>query len=358
MVAEQKPDGIIVTCRDSLHAEYIVRGLNAGLRVITEKPMTVDAESCQRILDAARGREDRLTVTFNYRYAPHNSKVKELVQSGAVGTVTLVELQWFLDITHGADYYRRWHRNKVNSGSLWVHKATHHFDLVNWWTDARPELVFALGQKRFYRPETFPPRERCLTCDAKEDCLFHLNLADGKTLHHMYLDAEKEDGYFRDRCVFSPDIDIWDTRAATVGYSGGMIMSYSLNNYAPYEGYKLALVGTKGRLELFVGEHAYISGADGKLSVQAGVKGVSIRLYPLFKKPVDVPIELAKGGHGGGDTRLLRDVFLKEKQPVDPLKTAAGPLDGAYSILVGIAARRSIELGRPVKIDELVSFGG
>jgi len=84
-----------------------------------------------------------------------------------------------LDITHGADYYRRWHRQKTNSGSLWVHKATHHFDLVNWLAAGRPQTVYAQGTKRFYRPETFPARERCLTCDAKKQCRFYLDISQG-----------------------------------------------------------------------------------------------------------------------------------------------------------------------------------
>jgi predicted dehydrogenase len=354
MVREQSLDGIIVTCPDYLHAGYIIRGLKAGLRVISEKPMTTDAESCRRILRAARGREKKLTVTFNYRYTPFNTRIKELVQAGAIGEVTLVELNWFLDITHGADYYRRWHRNKVNSGSLWVHKATHHFDLVNWWTGARPETVFALGRKRFYRPETFPARSRCLTCGVKK-CLFRLDLKSSRHLKGLYLDAEKIDGYFRDRCVFSPEIDIWDTRSATVSYTNGMMMSYSLYNYAPYEGFRVALSGTRGRLEMEVTEHSYISGAKGKLSVQAGVKGIDIRLYPLFGKCREIPFERPKGGHGGGDSRLLRDVFLKHDGK-DPFHTAAGPLDGAYSLLTGVAARRSIETDAPVRIDELIKL--
>jgi predicted dehydrogenase len=321
--------------------------------VVTEKPMTTDEHKCQRILDAVRGREDRLVVTFNYRYAPHVTKAKELVQSGILGEVTLVDFRWMLDITHGADYYRRWHRQKVNSGSLWVHKATHHFDLVNWLSAGRPELVYAQGAKRFYRPETFPARERCRTCDAKGKCRFHLDLADGGGLQGLYLDAEREDGYFRDRCVFSPDIDIWDTRAAVVRYDDGMLLSYSLYNYAPYEGYRLAVSGTKGRLELNVDEHAYVSAAGGKLSRDQGVKGVSLRVYPLFAPGYDVSYPQPKGGHGGGDVRLLADCFLPRKRK-DPLGTAAGYLDGAYSILIGVAARRSIEWNRPVRLDELV----
>jgi predicted dehydrogenase len=274
---------------------------------------------------------------------------------GAIGELTLVQFDWYLDITHGADYYRRWHRQKTNSGSLWVHKATHHFDLVNWLAKGRPETIYAQGAKRFYRPETFPARERCLTCDAKKKCKFYLDLTRSPKHKGLYLDAEAEDGYFRDRCVFSPDIDIWDTRAATVTYDDGMLLSYSLNNYAPFEGYRLGLVGTKGRIELTTYEHAYISGADGKLSRDRGVKGASIKLFPLFEQAREVPYPKPEGSHGGGDVRLLADCFLPRKRK-DPLGTAAGGIDGAYSILIGVAARRSIEWGRPVRIDELVNL--
>ena len=51
--------------------------------------------------------------------------------SGVIGNVVSVDFHWLLDTRHGADYFRRWHRNKRNSGGLLVHKATHHFDLVN-----------------------------------------------------------------------------------------------------------------------------------------------------------------------------------------------------------------------------------
>jgi hypothetical protein len=132
-----------------------------------------------------------------------------------------------------------------------------------------------------------------------------------------------------------------------------MLLSYSLYNYAPFEGYRLGLVGTKGRIELTTYEHAYISGADGKLSRDRGVKGASLRLFPLFEPGRDVEYPQPKGGHGGGDVRLLADCFLPRKRK-DPLRTAAGGVDGAYSILIGVAARRSSEWGRPVRLDELV----
>ena len=78
--------------------------------------------------------------------------------SGAIGHVTSVDFSWYLDATHGADYFRRWHRLREKSGSLWVHKATHHFDLVNWWLDADPVEVTAAGALELYgKQRAVPP---------------------------------------------------------------------------------------------------------------------------------------------------------------------------------------------------------
>ncbi|PRX28279.1 putative dehydrogenase [Orenia metallireducens] len=355
MLETEKIEGIVVTTKDSHHHEYIIKGLKKGLKVITEKPMTTNEEKCQEIIDTMEETGNDLIVTFNYRYSPYRSKVKELIQDGVIGDLTLVEFHWFLDTTHGADYYRRWHGEKRNSGSLWVHKSTHHFDLVNWWLDAKPEEVFAFGEKRFYKPETFQYRLRCKTCDVADDCKFYLDMSSSKKLTGLYLEAEAEDGYFRDRCVFSPEINIWDTRALTVKYDNSALLSYSLNNYAPYEGYKVAFVGTKGRIEQDVIEASYISGHDGKLERRTLDNNVRLEVFPLFAESYEVEVEVSKGGHGGGDIRLLKDIFLDTDQE-DPLNRKAGGIDGAMSILTGIAARRSIEKEQLIKINDLVKF--
>ena len=138
LVREQEVDSVIVTSIDSTHHRYIVEGVRCGCDVITEKPLTIDLERCQAILDAVKQTGRKVTVAFNYRYAPRNARVKELLADGAIGDVLSVHFEWLLDTRHGADYFRRWHRDKHNSGGLMVHKASHHFDLVNWWLGARP----------------------------------------------------------------------------------------------------------------------------------------------------------------------------------------------------------------------------
>src|SRR5690606_23543453 len=117
---------------------------------ITEKPMTIDAEKARLILQTVERTGRRVRVAFNYRWSPHRTKVKELLESGAIGRVRSVNVEYLLNTNHGADYYRRWHAHMAESGGLLIHKSTHHFDLVNWWLDAVPQQVFAFGQLDFY----------------------------------------------------------------------------------------------------------------------------------------------------------------------------------------------------------------
>ena len=147
MVEQEKPDVVIVTTIDCLHHDYIIRAMERGCDVITEKPMTTDLAKCQAIPEAVErtGRTlagDLLPAC----YSPARSKVKELLLEGAIGEVKSVHFEWLLDTRHGADYFRRWHRDKRNSGGLMVHKATHHFDLVNWWLNSSPETSYRARQ--------------------------------------------------------------------------------------------------------------------------------------------------------------------------------------------------------------------
>ena len=90
MIKETKPDFVIVTTVDATHADYIVRALEAGCDVITEKPLTTTAEMCQRILDATKKTGRHLRVTFNYRYSPPRTQVKDILMSGEIGDVVHV----------------------------------------------------------------------------------------------------------------------------------------------------------------------------------------------------------------------------------------------------------------------------
>lgn len=358
MLRERRPEVVIVTTTDSAHHEYLIRAMEAGCDVITEKPMTTDADKCRQILETRRRTGRHCRVTFNYRYSPPRSQVKELLMSGAIGDVLSVDFHWLLNTHHGADYFRRWHAQKRNSGGLFVHKSTHHFDLVNWWLGAVPVSVAACGKREFYTPAMARrlglsgPHQRCRTCPEKDRCGFYLNLEASPGLKALYLDHEGHDGYWRDRCVFRPDIDIEDTMNAMVTYDTGATLSYSLNTFNAWEGYTVAFNGTKGRLEHSIVESVYVNGTE---SVQGGVAedGVRIRIIPLRGAGYDIAPWSAEGDHGGGDRLMLEDIFLPAPAP-DKYLRAADERAGACSILVGIAANRSLETGATVKVADLI----
>jgi predicted dehydrogenase len=96
--------------------------------------MATTAAKCARILKTERRTGRRVDVAFNYRFAPTARAVKQLLRAGAIGDVVSVDFHWYLDVQHGTDYFRRWHAERASSGSLFVHKATHHFDL-NWYLE-------------------------------------------------------------------------------------------------------------------------------------------------------------------------------------------------------------------------------
>ncbi len=144
------------------------------------------------------------------------------------------------------------------SGGLLVHKASHHFDLVNWWIGSWPETVYAIGSLSFYGREAAAGRgesygySRYTGQDPRaHDDPFALDLERSPMLRGLYLDAEEQSGYLRDRNVFGEEISIEDTMVVSARYRSGALLSYSLVVYSPWEGLRVAVTGDKGRVELY-----------------------------------------------------------------------------------------------------------
>ncbi|HAH86323.1 MAG TPA: gfo/Idh/MocA family oxidoreductase [Armatimonadetes bacterium] len=344
MMTEQKPDSAIVTTVDRFHHEYIIKCLEAGAEVITEKPMTIDSEKCNAILEAEARTGKKVIVTFNYRFAPYVTAVKQAIADGLIGDVLNVDFEYMLDTSHGADYFRRWHRKKENSGGLLVHKSTHHFDLINWWIMEEPVEVMGYGTRRFYGPTRKERGERCLTCNYKNTCEFYFNIDASDMNHKMYHNCESADGYFRDRCVFADEINIEDSMSVNVKYSKGTLLSYSLIAHSPYEGYKASISGTNGRLEI----------AEYHSGIRTSDSCYYFNLYNRKGQKIEYSIPKATGGHGGGDVKL-RNMIFRGGIP-DPLGHQAGSFAGAISILIGISANKSIAEGKNIKVNDLVDL--
>jgi predicted dehydrogenase len=334
MLKEADFDILVVATPDRTHADVAVKAFEAGKNVVCEKPLATSVADCDRMIAAAEANGRWLRAAQNMRYGPYWQKLKAMIADGAIGNLKLVTFEEQLDTSHGADYFRRWHRDKRNSGGLLLHKASHHFDWLNWAIDGHVSRVSAFGDTCFY-----VPREKrgtcCRTCDYTAECPFYFDVTaiwDG-LYKRMYVDGEQEDNYVRDGCVWDPEINIEDRVAMIAEYDNGVKLNYTLSCFNPYETVRASFIGDAGRIDAPGDRH--------------------IHYYPMHKREKHV-IEILPGvgGHGGSDTAILKSIIMEQ----DDLPSA--PADGyqaRHAILVGSMANKAIAEKRVVTAEE---FGG
>ncbi|WP_224784603.1 Gfo/Idh/MocA family protein [Marinihelvus fidelis] len=364
MVEQAQPDLVIVCTKDSTHHEFIVKGLDMGCDVLTEKPMTTDEDMCQQILDAERRSGRNLIVGFNYRWSPYATKIKELISEGAIGDVVSVDFNWYLNTYHGASYFRRWHGLRDSGGTLLVHKSTHHFDLLNWWLDSDPQQVFGYGALEHYGANGPFRGDNCRNCEHTAECKYYWDITDNERLVKLYADNEQYDGYIRDNCLFREEIDIFDKMSVQVKYASNAVVNYSLTTYSPFEGWRIAFNGSKGRIEAWHDipyrseqdvSQADLHAAEMRQDGEAELEYAPLIVHRLWEEHETVVVPMERSGHGGGDKRLHDKIFANPEAP-DPYRRAAGSRDGAMSVLIGVAARKSIDSGQPIDIASLTDL--
>jgi len=370
MLREARPEVILVGVPDSHHAGYILKALANDLDVIVEKPMVIHSAQARAILEAEARSRGRVRVAFNMRYHPYSLTARRFIREGHLGKIANIEFAFNIDTRHGSSYFYRWNRVRENSGGLSIHKGCHHFDLIGWLIEDRPETVFAFGKRNFYGPdgalrprsadgETLPRREERLRCP-----YYNRHMADAfgpdenpatkwdpldLPYHQQYPDERK-------RYIYDPEINIEDTYSAVIGYRGGASMAYSCNFSAAWEGYRLAINGSGGRLEVALTSRTFGPGG----MFEAPPAHQEMTFYPLFGGRQTLKVEVhSAGGHGGADPLIQEDMFNEGKGngAIAGLCCYSGAVDGAYAVATGEALWRSIAEKRPVSIGELLGGG-
>lgn len=376
MVNETAPEVVLVTSPDATHADYATAALARDLDVITEKPMAASCAQVQAILQAERRSRGSVRVAHNLRYTPRTRQLKRMMLDGLVGRVTSVDLTWSVDTFHGSSYFHRWNRRRAWSGGLSIHKACHHFDMVTWLLDDTPEQVFAYGALNFYGPASpHNPANRDGTDvpagaddaagagagssrrDQRQQCPYHLRwLADDELpdddhlkprtgLYGLPYDVQYPPG--EPNWIYDPEIDIEDTYSAVVRYRRGASLSYSVTFSGAWEGYRLAINGTHGRIEA-----CSVDFRDGRGET---AESAEILYYPMFGPRQRHDITTGKGSHGGADPLIRRDLLLGPSPESRDLRIMADSRQGALAVAMGEAVWRSVADNRPYGIDELLA---
>ena len=366
MLAEASPDLVIVTTVDATHDQFIIKGLQSGIDVVTEKPMTTDETKCQAILEAAEKSRGKLIVALNYRYGIIFSRLKERLMKEDVGRLTSIDFHWYLNTYHGASYFRRWHGLRASGGTLLLHKAAHHFDLLNWWIDSKPVEVHAFGGLEKYGRNNAFRGDRCMGCPHAKRCDFFWDMNTDERMMRLYYDNEKYDGYIRDNCLWREEIDIFDKMAVQIRYANDVQVSYSLTTYSPYEGFRVAFNGMNGRMETWEGIPFLDRIQQDQASLhtkemdQASHTEIDLQYHEIISQMNFAEFErervpYVRSGHWGGD-KIMFDEIFRGIIARPELDHAANVRDGAMSVLIGIAARKSIDESRPIRIADLTSL--
>ena len=352
MMRVENPDAVVVATRDCTHEQYVVAALKAGKRVYSEKPLCTTAAQCRTILAAAKRSRGMCFVTHNLRYFAAINQVREIIRDGTIGEVTLMRFDETLDRGHGADYFRRWHRQIANSGGLLIHKASHHFDALNWWADAKPATVLAQGRLAVYGCNGKFRGPRCRGCAHARKCPFYVDFFAHEECRKMYLETESEDGYLRDGCVFDRSIDICDQMGVLVQYQNGIQVSYTLNAFCPYESMRCVIEGTQGRIEYeHISDSSWLIGSQRLSGLEAQV-GESLRLYLPGRPVKKLPIRKYPGSHNGADPLLHAEFFGDwSRKPSDRMASID---EAVQAVMIGVAANESIASGQPVDVQRML----
>lgn len=180
----------------------------------------------------------------------------------------------------------------------------------------------------------------------------------------LYVANEKYDGYIRDNCLWRENIDIFDKMAVQIKYANNVQVSYSLTTYSPYEGLSVAFNGRTGRIDSWEGlpwrqqelaNQAELHAREMSQESEKSERFDEIYVSDNFGKSELVRVPQVRAGHGGGDARL-QDKIFRNPAMADPLKHSAGTRDGAMSVLIGVAARKSIDEGKPIRISDLTDL--
>ena len=222
-------DLLMVGSPNHLHLDHIRLGLEAGVKIFSDKPIVAPIEQSYAMA-ALLGKygHDRLLVGLVLRYAPLYRDLIAARDAGQLGKIVSIEAAEHIYPYHGAFFMRDWRRYEKWSGSFMLEKCCHDLDLYNGLIGARPERVASFGGRKTFIPENDPQLE-----GVNDVSLYH----------------RKPSGWNGSDKVFDSDGDIIDYQVAIIEYANGVGMNFHTNLNAPDQFRRFAVFGTKGQAE-------------------------------------------------------------------------------------------------------------
>lgn len=304
ILASDDIHAVFITSPDFLHEEQAVAALQAGKAVYLEKPMAITTAGCDRILKAAVDYAGKLYLGHNMRHMPFVQKMKELVDSGAIGEVKAGWCRHF--VGYGGDaYFKDWHADRSKSTSLLLQKGAHDIDVLHWVCGGYSKRVTAMGGLTVYDriSDKHVPEER----------------GDASWTFENWPPLSQTG--------MNPVMDVEDISMVLMQLDNGVFASYQQCHFTPDGWRNYTIIGTEGRIENLGENEVHMWDRRCHYQSEGDVR---------FREPMD------GGGHGGADPKIVRE-FLRYVRCGGETKTS--PIAARNSVATGCAATDSLRSG-------------
>lgn len=297
MLEKEELDGVLVGTNCDTHTYFAEKVLKKGLPLFLEKPVGITKEDLDLLEKCDRQSHAPVVVSFPLRATQMIQEAKKLIDSGIIGKVDHV--QAFNDVGYGYVYYHDWYRDESKAHGLFLQKATHDIDVINYLTGDRAETVCAMKSKQIFKGD-MPAGLRCSECDRTEECM-----ESTYNIEKTRCDIPRSD-----YCCYAVDTGNEDSGSMLVRYGSGMHAVYSQNFFARKKAARRGarLYGYKGTLEYDFTKN-------------------QIKVYDhMSDKVTEIQFPALESGHGGGDQVLISNFIdlIRGKTNVSVAPLSAG----------------------------------
>ncbi len=307
MLSAEELDGIMIGTRCSLHTDMALKVLPSGIPLFLEKPVSTTMDDLLRLKAGYEASNTQVVVSFPLRVTTIVQFIKEIVDSGKIGTIEHV--QAVNNVPYGNVYYQNWYRDEAETGGLFLQKATHDFDYIQHVLGMEPNVISAMKSKQIFKG-TKPAGLKCVDCDENRTCL-----------ESPYVSTNPHLSKSWQHCCFAEDTGNEDSGSALIQYESGMHVSYSQNFFARR--------GAGARGARFLGY---------KGTIEFDFMKSEVKVFMHHTPRVETYEFQAGDDHFGGDSVLARnfgDIVKGNASSISPLE------GGLLSALLCLKANES-----------------
>jgi len=343
-------DAVIICTQDQGHKEPAVAFAGQGYHILLEKPMAVTEEDCREITGACEDAGVMLAVCHVMRYFPPVVKIKEIIESGAIGEVMTINHTENVGYWHFAHSFVRgnW-RNQSSSTFSLMAKCCHDVDLIYFWMGERPTTAIqSFGSLLHFKAANQPAgaSDRCHSCPVETSCPYsarkiYLKNPVKQWPMSVVCDIEEDPASYKEaleksletgpygRCVYKCDNDVCDSQMVNFQFEGGAVANLTMTAF------------TKELCERFT----RITGSRGEIKWDGAAEGPILVYDFLTQTQKEVRPDLIAPpartrGHGGADFFLVNS-FTKAVANNDPSMIRSGPAASLASHMMVFNAEAS-----------------